>query len=482
MVERPPGDRAVWEQHDLDWEALVDEARRLGPDPTLEALGDDDLEHDVCTVAAQLAALTARWLDLLCELVVRGIWADQGARTPAQWLSWRIGLAPATAREHVRVALRLRELPKVRAAFAAGTLSYSKVRAITRIAVPEVEDLVLRWADQATGAQLERVAADFRRSRRAAEQPEVPDADQADAAGYRWDERSHADGTMTITLRCPVEEGVELRARLERRLDLAATTDEHAGQHRGTAALVRELLDVVVGCAADEPLDTSGLDRHTLVLHAPVAALQGGDEPDIVAVDDPRGRVRVLDRRTLRRLACDAGIVLTAVDEAGSPLDVGRRDRRLSAALRRAVHLRDQTCRFPGCDASRHLHAHHVRHWADGGPTDLGNLALLCSHHHRFVHDRGYDIEVRPDGGHRFTRPDGRTVPRHRSFGPAEGTIPIVRPNDPDTLRPRDCEVSLPRGSRDVIVSVLDQQLRRLAPDLQARRFRGSGPALDAVG
>jgi len=147
LESRGLGDRAAWSQRDLTWEELVEEARRLGPDPTFGDVTDHDLEHDVCAVAAEVAALTARWLDLLCELVVRGIWADQGARTPAQWLSWKVGLAPSTARDHVRVAVRLRELPRVREAFARGELSYSKVRAITRVAVPEIEELLLRWAD-----------------------------------------------------------------------------------------------------------------------------------------------------------------------------------------------------------------------------------------------------------------------------------------------------------------------------------------------
>ncbi len=490
---RSPSDLAVWRQRDLGWEALVEEARRIGPDPALVAIGDDDLEREVCTIAAQLAALTARWLGLLSELVVRGIWADQGARTPAQWLSWRLGMAPSTAREHVRIALRLRELPRVREAFAAGVLSYSKVRAITRIAIPELEDLLLRWADNATGAQLERIAADLRATRRAVEDGGDV-AEPGDDAHYGWRERSHADGTVTISLRCPAEEAAELRARLERRLDLAAedaetregvhtatsgsgdVRDEVSGdgpnppeppRHR-TADLVRELLHVVV-CAGDgEPSDTSGLDRHTLVLHAPAEALRGGDEPGIVAVDDPRRQLRAMDRRVLRRLACEAGIVLAAVDERGSPIGIGRRDRRLTVTLRRALRLRDRTCRFPGCDATRHLHGHHVHHWADGGPTDLDNLVLLCAHHHRFVHEHGWDIEVRPDGLHRFRRRDGGPVDHRQTIGPAHAPSPVAPPDDPDALRPSYCEIPLPPGSRDVIAAVLDQELRHLAPDLIA--------------
>ena len=444
---RTLSDRAIWQQRDLDWENLVDEARRLGPDPALTTVPDAELEQDLCGVASQLAALTARWLDLLCELVVRGIWADQGARTPAQWLSWRVGVAPSTAREHVRIALRLRELPRIRAAFAAGELSYSKVRAMTRIAVPEIEEMVLTWAGVSTAAQLERIAADFRLTRRGAlgwqegvagrQTPRDPDADDP---RYRWSRRTLPDGTMEIRVRCPVEEGAELCAALDRRLDAQAE---------------------------DRPVDTSGLDRHTLVLHAPVEELAGQDVPDPVPVDDDHGRMRSMSRSTLRRLACEAGLVLVATDDRGSPIDLGRRDRRLSAALRRALRLRDRTCRFPGCHATRHLHAHHVHHWADGGPTDLDNLVLVCSHHHRFVHEHRWDIEVSRDGVHRFRPPDGRVV-ETRAPAPSSPSDAPLPAGDGTKLRPHDVDLRFPRSQRDIIVSVLHQEIARLAPDLAA--------------
>lgn len=467
------GDAVVWTQRDLGWEQLVEEARRLGRAPALQDLSDDELEEQVCGMAVQLAVLTAAWLELLCEFVIRGSWAEQGARTPAQWLSWRLGIAPSTAREQVRVALRLRELPGVRRRFAAGELSYSKVRAITRIAVPEIEELVLSWAEVATAAQLERIAADFRTTRRAGD----ADGPQGSlGSDYGWRTRTHADGTMSVTFRAPVEECVELCQILERRSDASDEGSEDPAQPSREARLVQELLALVVDAASREPVDTSGLDRHTLVLHASAEALgePTTDTPvgDVVAVEEPHGRVRHLRRTVLRQLACDAGIVLAAVDGRGSPLDVGRRDRRLSAALRRAVHLRDRDCRFPGCGATRHLHAHHVQHWADGGATDLDNLVLLCSQHHRFVHRKGWHIEVSADGLHRFLGP-GRDqleqLPRGPDPARVEGSPPWRQdlPWRPDALVP-EYGGPLRRGDRDIIVAVLEQEITRLAPELAA--------------
>jgi hypothetical protein len=503
---RSLGELAVWSQRDLRWEELLELARELGPDPELVRVADREVEARVCELAGQLAAMTCRWLGYVAELVVRGIWAEQGARTPAQWLSWKVGVASSTAREHVRVALRLRELPAIHTAFAAGRLSYSKVRALTRFAVPELEPLLLGWADAATAVELDRIAANFRHARRARH----ADPDDGGDARYGWRERLNHDGTMTVTIRGPVEELAELRQRLERRCQLDATSERaaaadvpdgapagadvpdgapmgadvpdgapagadvpgHEGEvmHRSSGEqLTRQLLDTVLTVAADTVVDTSGLDRHTLVLYTDAASLAATDTP-AVAVTDAHRRVRSMDPRVLRRLACEAGIVLAALAGDGTPLDLGRRQRRLSAALRRAVHLRDRTCTFPGCHTTRHLHAHHVHHWSQGGPTDLNNLVLLCAHHHRYVHDRDPTIEVRPDGRHRFTLPDAGPLPRAGRTSPATDrpgdVVPLDHgPRPLDALQPSHW-AGPATADHDLILAVLHQEFGRLAPEL----------------
>jgi hypothetical protein len=530
-LARVSSEVAAWTQRDLRWEELLEEAARLGPDPAMEQLSDAEVEAAVCDLAAQLAAMTCRWLGYVAEFVVRGIWADQGARTPAQWLSWKAGVAASTAREQVRVALRLRELPGIHEAFAAGRLSYSKVRALTRFAVPELEELLLRWSRYATAAELERIATSFRTQQR--RRGSAANVDGSDAR-YGWTQRFQDADTMVISIRIPVEEGIELRDRLERRLHLAATAD-HASAETGTAPdgaagasaeatsgasasaeagaagasaepatgpaggsadpgrdgrsasaeaddeppqvlyrateaeLVQELLHTVLAAAADEPADTSGLDRHTLVIQTPHSAL-ADDAAGLVPVHDASGRSRTMSPRVLRKLACEAGIVLATTDARGTPIDLGRRTRRLSAALRRALHLRDRTCTFPGCHTTRNLHAHHVWHWADGGPTDLANLVLLCANHHRFVHDHVWTIEVAAGGGHRFTPPDGEPVPRSDQLeaGPAGLALVDPGPRPTDALRPDHWDG--PRSADyDFILTVLEQEFTRLVPDLITR-------------
>ena len=130
---------------------------------------------------------------------------------------------------------------------------------------------------------------------------------------------------------------------------------------------------------------------------------------------------------TSRRLACDASRVVMRHDEEGRVVEIGARTRKIPPALRRALHHRDHGCRFPGCGV-RFGQGHHLQHWAEGGPTTLSNLALLCRRHHRAVHEEDYQVARAPDGALQFRRPDGRPLP--------EVPPPVAVPADPvQTLR-----------------------------------------------
>jgi hypothetical protein len=116
-----------------------------------------------------------------------------------------------------------------------------------------------------------------------------------------------------------------------------------------------------------------------------------------------------LAAETVRRLGCDAGVV-AIIERDAKPLSVGRRTRTIPPALRRALRSRDQGCRFPGCTHTRHLHAHHIQHWARGGPTAMSNLVQLCTYHHKLVHEGGYRVQIGSDAGLEFRRPDGEAI------------------------------------------------------------------------
>jgi hypothetical protein len=115
---------------------------------------------------------------------------------------------------------------------------------------------------------------------------------------------------------------------------------------------------------------------------------------------------------TIRRLTCDGSIVAIVEDERGNPLDVGRKQRTVSTTLRRALLSRDRGCTFPGCHRTRFVDAHHIRHWVDGGDTSLDNTTLLCTQHHRLLHEGGFRIRRDHSGEICFQRADGRAIPR----------------------------------------------------------------------
>ena len=147
-------------------------------------------------------------------------------------------------------------------------------------------------------------------------------------------------------------------------------------------------------------------ERYQVVVHVDAAVLADPDQAGQSVLEDglrvPAG--------TSQRLACDASRVVMRHDADGRLLEVGARTRTIPPAIRRALHHRDRGCRFPGCGV-RFGQGHHIRHWAQGGPTTLSNLAMLCRRHHRAVHEEGYQVERQPDGELQFRRPNGRVIP-----------------------------------------------------------------------
>jgi 5-methylcytosine-specific restriction endonuclease McrA len=173
-------------------------------------------------------------------------------------------------------------------------------------------------------------------------------------------------------------------------------------------------------------------ERYQVVVHVGAGALADPDQAGESVLEDG---VRV-SAETSRRLACDASRVVMRHDDNGRLLEVGARTRTIPPALRRALHHRDQGCRFPGC-GTRFTQGHHLRHWAQGGPTTLSNLALLCRRHHRAVHEEGYSVEREPDGTLHFRRPDGRSLPETppTPVVPADPVSALLAEHDAQGLR-----------------------------------------------
>jgi Domain of unknown function (DUF222)/HNH endonuclease len=191
----------------------------------------------------------------------------------------------------------------------------------------------------------------------------------------------------------------------------------------------------------------TGGDRYQVLVHVDAATLAG---------DGDGGRCELahgapLAPETARRLACDASIV-RLIERDGRPLSIGRKTRSIPPALQRALHARDGGCRFPGCGSRRFVDAHHIEHWAHGGATELANLVQLCGHHHRLVHEGGYQITGRPGGGLVFRRPDGRRIPDCPRPATA-GLAPLAR------TRRRDACVPLSSGEKLDLALAVDAML-----------------------
>jgi hypothetical protein len=606
----------------------------------LEQLGEQIAEQ-----AAHLDAAMHRLLADLREFDRRGGWYTQGARSCAHWLAWRVGWDLVTAREHVRVAAKLAEFPAIDDALRRGEVSYSKVRAMLRVATPANADLLLDHARLMTASQLEALCRKYALVQRHGQDPH-PGGDQQrryvrrrdtddgmvkieavlhpEEAELVWTMLNHAaaqlarepdraadsdspvaregaqvsgavtapkaSGTSAARLlpgttarrlddsaespellpaleagvstsptcidpqpvdgpaashqagldvrlipvaaasqapsactpaapanveACPLDDSAE--ARDVRLVTLTAASPTLSVSTTGAPAHVEtcplhdsaESLKVVLataaaaprGCAGTCPIDDSTessrpeLPRPSLLdrlldeadaqraaeavrhgefgtrssnsrespsesgsssaptterkpgaLHQRADAARRafcradalisvaqrylrGDRPERSPIEitltipasslhagtaDPvevgqMGEAFV-SSETARRLGCDAGIIDIVEDEHGAPLSVGRKRRTIAGALKRALRKRDATCTYPGCDNRIFLEGHHIKHWADGGETSLNNALLLCSSHHRYVHEYGYTIERGSDQRPRFRDPHGRAV------------------------------------------------------------------------
>jgi 5-methylcytosine-specific restriction endonuclease McrA len=215
------------------------------------------------------------------------------------------------------------------------------------------------------------------------------------------------DGMVIVRGRLEPEVGALLmqalaagREALYQTADVSAETSTMAQQQADALALLAET-------ALHHGLDPGAPgERYQVVVHVDAPVLADPDQPGQSILEDG-ARVSA---ETSRRLACDASRVVMRHDEDGRLLEIGARTRTIPPALRRALHHRDQGCRFPGCGVG-FGQGHHIRHWAQGGPTTLSNLALLCRRHHRAVHEEGFQLDRQPDGELRFRRPDGRLLP-----------------------------------------------------------------------
>jgi hypothetical protein len=403
----------------------------------------------VCQVQAVEASLVG-------VIHARGAGRADGASSTTAWLRGGLRMDDAAAR--VRSAMLLRRCPRVAAAFAAGQISDAHVAVIAKVArdisdeamAGGVEELLTAQARQLSPTRLAPVAARIRDEC----DPDAADRRHRARLRERWlDVDRTFDGAVSVSGLLDPESGELLLSTLS-----ALTPPPKPGDIRGGGAR-----------RADALIDLCRLAAH----HAPVA---GGEKPHIVVTLDlatlqtqltptppaspaqaepgsptqtgPESGPGVGARlgsgwpirpETARRLACDAAIIPMLLGTPSEPLDVGRLSRTAPPPLRRALIYRDGGCRFPLCDRPPEwTDAHHLKHWADFGPTALSNMVLVCRRHHVAVHEEGWSIALNPDTAEvSVRRPDG--TPFTTTSSP-RGTHPIKgQPPGPTHRKPHPC-------------------------------------------
>lgn len=358
-----------------------------------------DLSDRIVNLCANINLATYQLLELIAEFEAHKYGEQQGFITTAHWLNYQCGIGLTAAREKVRVALALHSLPQVTRCFREGLVSYSKVRALTRVADAANEGALLQIARESTAAQAERI---FRQYRQTLE-PIASAASDSDMTSEQTTSRNNfswtwdAQGNLVFKGRLSPEQGALLLAALQRE------QDDGVERADAMASMAQRVVSIHAAGEKQSPTHTISA-AHRYQIH--------------VELDHNSQHIRGgpgISNKIVERLSCDASLIAHHRSANGEPLSVGRKTRTIPPAIRRALEKRDGGCRFPGCTHRRFVDAHHIQHWARGGETRLSNLVLLCTHHHTAMHERGFRIaKVKPTKGatqFRFYDPQGHYLP-----------------------------------------------------------------------
>jgi Domain of unknown function (DUF222)/HNH endonuclease len=380
--------------------SAIDELRS----ETLSEMPDARIEEDFSELHRAIEQLELERLRRLAEIDRRRLYERDGHLSAASWLARAHRLGWGAAREQVKTARALEEMAKTRKALEDDEVSLSAAKVLigARDAEPEAfarsESELVEAARVHSVSELQKVCAFWRQR---AERERFLDPEE------RLRERRFLHASVTFGGMVRVdgdldpETGETLLTALGAVLDAEGRgrekDDRRSPAQRRVDALgevCRQWLD-----RADRP--SVGGERPHMTVTVSAETLAG----DAVAEFDRSGPI---PEPVTRRLACDASVLRVVMNARSEPLDVGRRTPVIPPSMRRGVIARDRRCRFPGCDRPHPwCDAHHVRHWADGGPTAASNLLLLCRRHHRLIHrPRGFTLEV-IDGRPVFRRPDG---------------------------------------------------------------------------
>ena len=344
-----------------------------------------DLFKEVRLLMAQRHALEYRLSTVLRELDQRdGL--DGRPLHLASWIACHFGVGYGAAREKVRTARALGHLPSIDAAFRSGKLSYSKVRALTRVANSENEAALLNASVLTSSEGVERLV---RLAKQRERLNDVQEMLRQRSLTYAWDD----DGSLTVKARLTPEQGaiwIKAFEKAESRGE-ADSSGNSSGKEDFAARRADVMTDALEETLSEPSKTRSSGERYQVVVHVSAETFCAG-----VSAETLMDRLPTIEGgphlhpETVRRLTCDGALVSVLENGQGEILNVGRKTRVIPSAIRRALRARDGSCRYPGCSQSRYVDGHHIVHWVDGGETKLNNLVLICGRHHRLVHEFGY--------------------------------------------------------------------------------------------
>jgi hypothetical protein len=396
--------------------ASRDLAYALGRELQSLAAAQASLDHDFCALVDDFDATDA-------------IRYFHGMKSSAHYLAWACAMNGTVAREHVRVARALRDMPQTKDLFRQGRFSYSKVREITRLVGEVDESELCRLALEMTASQLARTVPTFRllAGSRIRALPE-----------RSYSARPTGGGMVRISVVLPAEQAALVGAAIEAAtrvvpepppVEVVDDDDETQRRRRPPEVRPPDRVQALVDIAATylDILPGEPADDHTVVmvhvsaesLDVPAGTPRTDDRLVPAGTSLASGTCHVeghgpIEPATAERLLCTAKVQGILTGSAGKVLHLGRSRRLATRAQRRALKVRDTgICQFPGCASTTHLDAHHIQPWSHGGPTDLDNLILICGRHHSLVHEGGLLIVAAPDTAARrwdFHLPDGRRI------------------------------------------------------------------------
>lgn len=359
-----------------------------------------ELELEMAHVCGLLNAATGRLVALIAQVLETESWHGWGIRSASHWVAWKCGVSPARARTLVLMARRLGELPVTRAAFDDGELCEDQVAVVCRNVPASADADAAALAQSATVVQLQRVLGSYPFAEEAKADPTEPEEPQAPSEPRNVSFGTTERGTWRLSAELPAEEG----AMVERALVSARDELFRAGEHDATSTPVPSHVDWADAFAAmaDRSLGSVSRphhERNLVLLHV---------------ATDGQGHLHMgpgMSDGLRQFLGCDAR-VRPVLEAGGRPVRVGRAFRTVPDRTRIVVEERDRGCRVPGCDRSRWLHVHHIKHWENGGGSDTENLIALCHRHHRLHHLGKLGIEGNADDPHgmHFTDAHGREL------------------------------------------------------------------------